>query len=538
VSEAVIEPGAVASAPGQVFSRESSGFVRVGSPWRMLLLNVANVGVVYIMFTYWAHPAVFPQSNLLLAIPLAAAFALPFNLLYGMLASIMPRTGSEYVFLSRTFHPAIGFMASFAAAMSQSFWVGIGGYWIAQFVLGPMFTSYGAVSGNETIAAIGAWASEPNTYFIFGTVFIVLMAALNIRGLRAYLKFQDINWVVGAATGILLLVIFLLASTTAFQAGFDRYAAATGVPGYQATLDLAAANGMPTGISLTDTLGIIPIIWLVAWASTYIGGEVRTPTKTQLRATVGGMLLYAGIAWVLFLAISAAVTVDFNQALAWLSYNPPADVTVEAYPVFMLYAGVLIDNLPLFLIVAAGLVLWSYLWIPSAMIIATRAMFAWSFDRLAPEKLSEVHPRYNSPWVAVIVVSVIGEAFLILYHIGVFKFLTPALAYYVVFWLVSLCGLLFPYLPRTRPLLEASTVNWRIAGIPVMSICGAIGLLYFSIGLYFMLTNDLLFLNTPEQLVTTALQFIIPLGIFFVARAYRQRQGLPIDAAFREIPPE
>jgi hypothetical protein len=53
-----------------------------------------------------------------------------------------------------------------------------------------------------------------------------------------------------------------------------------------------------------------------------------------------------------------------------------------------------------------------------------------------------------------------------------------------------------------------------------------------------MLTNDLLFLNTPEQLVTTALQFIVPLGIFFAARAYRQRQGLPIDAAFREIPPE
>ena len=538
MSEAVIEPGAVAPAPGQVFSRESSGFVRVGSPWRMLLLNVANVGVVYIMFTYWAHPAVFPQSNLLVAIPIAAAFALPFNLLYGMLSSIMPRTGSEYVFLSRTFHPAIGFMASFAAAMSQSFWVGIGGYWIAQFVLGPMFSSYGAVSGNETIASIGAWASEPNTWFIFGTVFIVLMAALNIRGLRAYLKFQDINWVIGAVTGIVLLAIFLFASTAAFQAGFDRYAAATGVPGYQATLDMAAANGMPTGISLTDTLGIIPIIWLIAWASTYVGGEVRTPTKTQLRATVGGMLLYAGIAWVLFFAISTAVTVDFNQALSWLSYNPPADTTVEAYPVFMLYAGVLIDNLPLFLLVAAGLVVWSYLWIPSAMIIATRAMFAWSFDRIAPAKLSEVHPRYNSPWVAVIVVSIIGEAFLILYHIGVFKFLTPALAYYVVFWLVSLCGLLFPYLARTRPLLEQSAVNWRIAGIPVMSICGAIGLVYFSIGLYFMLTNDLLFLNTPEQLVTTALQFIVPLGIFFVARAYRQRQGLPFDAAFREIPPE
>ena len=538
MSEAVASPAAGAQAPGQIFSRESSGLVRIGSPWRMLLLNVANVGVVYIMFTYWSHPGVFPQSNLLVAIPVAAALALPFNLLYGMFASIMPRTGSEYVFLSRTFHPAIGFMASFAAAMSQAFWVGIGGYWIAQFVLGPLFSSYGAVSGNETIASIGAWASEPTTWFIFGTVFIVLMAALNIRGLRAYLRFQDINWIIGAVTGLLLLVIFLVATTTAFQAGFDHYAVATGIPTYQGTLDLARESGMPTGMTVRDTLGIIPIIWLIAWASTYLGGEVRTPTKTQLRATVGGMLLYAGIAFVLFFAISRSVTVEFNQALTWLSYNYTGDQTVEAYPVFMLYAGVLIDNLLVFLIVGAGLVLWSYFWLPSAMLIATRAMFAWSFDRLVPEKLSEVHPRYNSPWVAVIVVAVIAESFLILYHIGVFQFLTPALAYYVVFWLVSLCGLVFPFLPRTRPLLEASAVNWRLFGIPVMAICGVFGLFYFSVGLYFMLTTDLLFLNSPQQLVTTSLQFIVPLVIFFAAREYRRRQGVPIDAAFREIPPE
>ena len=190
-----------------------------------------------------------------------------------------------------------------------------------------------------------------------------------------------------------------------------------------------------------------------------------------------GCSLYAGIAVGLFFAISRPVTTEFNQALTWLSYNYAGDQTVEAYPVFILYAGVLIDNLALFLLVGAGLVLWSYLWIPSAMLIATRAMFAWSFDRVMPDKLSAVHSRYNSPWVAVLVVAVIGELFLILYHVGVFQFLTPALAYYFVFWLVALCGVVFPFLPRTRALLEGSAVDWRIAGIPVMSICGVVGLL-------------------------------------------------------------
>jgi hypothetical protein len=53
-----------------------------------------------------------------------------------------------------------------------------------------------------------------------------------------------------------------------------------------------------------------------------------------------------------------------------------------------------------------------------------------------------------------------------------------------------------------------------------------------------MLTNDLLFLNSPSQLVTTAMQFIVPLVLFFAVSFYRRRRGLPIEAAFREIPPE
>ncbi len=524
--------------PRELFSRESSGFVRVGTPWRMLLLNVANIGVTYIMFTYWTHPAVFPRSNLLYAIPIALLLAIPFNLLYAMFSATMPRTGSEYVFLTRTFHPVVGFMASFAAAMSQAFWAGIGGYWIAQLVLGPLMASYGTISGNETMARIGEWANTPSTWFWFGTIFLMLMAGLNILGLRAYLRFQDINWIVGAVTGVLLLGIFVFTSRASFSAGWNEYASATGIPGYADTLRLAREAGMPTGFSLRDTLGILPIIWLIAWASTYIGAEVRSPLRTQLRATVGGVILYAGIAFALLVVMSRPVGIGFNQSLAFLSYNPPADTTVEAYPVFMLYAGLIIKSIPVFLLVGIGLVLWSYFWIPSAMMISTRAMFAWSFDRLAPEQLSAVHRKYNSPWVAVLVVAVIGETFLILYHNNVFTFLTPALAYYFVFWLVSLAGVVFPYLQRTRPLFENGPANWRIAGVPVMTICGAVGLLYFSIALWFMLTNDLLFLNGSKQLWTTFGQFAIPFVLFFVMRAVRKAQGVPIDATFREIPPE
>jgi hypothetical protein len=71
-----------------------------------------------------------------------------------------------------------------------------------------------------------------------------------------------------------------------------------------------------------------------------------------------------------------------------------------------------------------------------------------------------------------------------------------------------------------------------------MTLCGSVGLVYFSISLWFMLTNDLLFLNGPKQLWTTFAQFAVPFVLFFVMRAIRKAQGVPIDATFREIPPE
>jgi basic amino acid/polyamine antiporter, APA family len=535
---AATEAAPLAGGQGHIFSRESSGFVRVGTPWRMLALNFANIGFTYIMFTIWAHPAVFPQSNLLVALVVAAGFALFINMLYAQFATIMPRTGGEYVWLSRTFHPAIGFACSFAAAVSQSFWVGIGGYWIGSYVLGPMLTAFGASAGDATLSSWGATFSDPNVWFWLGTACVVLFSAINLRGLRFYLRFQDLNWIVGILTLVALAFVFLTSSHQDFVAGWDTYAAATGVPTVQGTFDLAAQAGMPTGFSITDTLGIAGIIFIMAFASTSIGAEVRTPKRSQLYGAVGGIIAYLGAVILLVLLLDKVVGLDFNQAVAWLSYNAPEGATVEAYPVFITFTGVLIHNTLLLLFVGAGMVLWSYFWLPSAQMIATRSMFAWSFDRLVPEKISEVGEKSRAPWVAVLITAVIAESFLFLYWQGVFSFLQPALAYNLVFFIASVAGIVFPYLKKTKPLYEASEVGYKVAGIPLMTICGVVGVIWFGLGTYYMLTVDALFLNSQAGLITTGLQFAIPLVIFFVAKWYRGRQGINLNATFAEIPPE
>ena len=51
-------------------------------------------------------------------------------------------------------------------------------------------------------------------------------------------------------------------------------------------------------------------------------------------------------------------------------------------------------------------ILW---WTPTGFMLGTRNMFAWSFDRLAPEKLTAVSDRFHTPVIATMTIGCIVE---------------------------------------------------------------------------------------------------------------------------------
>jgi amino acid transporter len=533
--------GVAAPASGEVYSRRATGLVRLGTPLRVLILNFANIGLVYIMFTYWAQPAVFPRSNLIAALAIAAVLNAIFCLALAIFTSSFPRSGGEYVYVSRSLHPAIGFAVSFAAALSQAFWVGVGGYWISTLVLAPVTSTFGTTTGNQTLIDWGSRFASTNSGFIFGTAFVLISMLINLGGLRRYFRFQAINFPIGVLTFLVLLGVYLFSSPADFKEGLNSYAGGAGGSA-NAFDDIVAAardGGMPSGTSLIDTLGIIGIIFAVGIASTSIAGEVRTPKRTQVIGSVGGSLVYSLAVILLALLMFKPVSEGFNKAASWVSYNTDAyyDI-IPSDPTFVTWVAVLVDNPLVLLLVGIGLVIWSYFWIPSAMLIATRALFAWSFDRLVPTKLSEVNPRTNSPVWAVVTVAIVGEAFLIAYWQGWFDFLAPFLAYTVVFFVTSIAAIVAGYRPSTRRFLADAGWDKRIAGVPLISLCGIVGAAYWALALYYALHEDLLFLNTTKQIVLTTLQFVMPLVIFAGVYLWRKSQGIDLELAYRELPPE
>jgi amino acid transporter len=110
------------------FVRKSSGLVKTGSPWRIFVMTVTDQGVGAFMATFFLYGVgAFPRSNMLLALLMCTVFLTLFNLAYGLLAATYPRSGGEYVFLSRILHPAIGFIANFGAYIAFCFFSATGG---------------------------------------------------------------------------------------------------------------------------------------------------------------------------------------------------------------------------------------------------------------------------------------------------------------------------------------------------------------------------------------------------------------------------
>ena len=97
--------------------------------------------------------------------------------------------------------------------------------------------------------------------------------------------------------------------------------------------------------------------------------------------------------------------------------------------------------------------------------------------------------------------------------------------------------MLFPFV--RRELYEHSPAKLEVAGIPVISIAGAVTLVG-EIGtalIYFFYPT----LGLPSFLTTAEVLFIpliIGVVIFVVAKMIRRRQGIDLSAVYQEIPPE
>jgi amino acid transporter len=168
-------------------------------------------------------------------------------------------------------------------------------------------------------------------------------------------------------------------------------------------------------------------------------------------------------------------------------------------------------------------------------------MLAWSFDKVMPEKLSEVDERTHSPILAVITVAILFIASTAAYAFtDWFTTLTVLFPETLTLLVVAVAGMALPY--RRRQLYESSARARKVAGIPLLTLVAFIAFIGFLAAEIILLTDP----GSGTSISENPRIVLISLGIFFVvgpliymgARALRRSQGIDLDLAYAEIPPE
>ena len=210
-------------------------------------------------------------------------------------------------------------------------------------------------------------------------------------------------------------------------------------------------------------------------------------------------------------------------------------------PWITFYAAVLKPSFILILFVAFT---WFYTLINLAQtyfFYCSRIVFAWSFDRLIPEKVCYIHPTLHSPIIAILIIALIAE-------VGVIDAATGGvMGAQLNFVFFAVCTQLVPVLaitifPFTKPdLFENSSafVKRKIGNIPVITIVGSITMLY----LLWMIIASFMYPAVGGRIsggtLGTLASFVISgLIVFYVARAYRMsKEGIDINWTFQSVPP-
>ena len=416
-------PSSVSGSP--LFSRNATGLVKLGTPYKLMVMNIVNIGITYAAFYFWLLPLNFPRTSLMDALLLTLPFGLGFLLTYALLAISMPRSGGEYLWISRAVHPAIGWGTSMMGAVANAFYVGLGGYWVATLALGPVLSIFGVTQHSSTLINWGNKLQAtgfPSWPWAFGVFFALLAGVVLLAGMRVYYRFQQFVWYVAVVTLGVGVVTMFTSSQTAFRHAFNRYAVGSGGPHGAYHMIEVAARAKPSGITAYDLFGMFALVSYTAVVSAYLGGEVRSPRKSQLIAGVGGGLLYFAFLVIIVLAIGHSPGESFNNAAAWVNGNAPKSYPVTSSPTFMLWMSLLAGTSPILLLcVGIGLTLFSLNWIPTAAIQSGRAMFAWGFDRIIPERASAVSKRTGAPTVSTAVIIAVGIALITMYADGLFN---------------------------------------------------------------------------------------------------------------------
>jgi len=515
--------------PG-VFIREATGLVREFS-WFDAFAITWNATIVFSLFIVTPAVGLFPGTNPMIALVLLFVLAMFYAVNFGWLAMAMPRSGGPYVYNTRVLHPAVGFMGEFLLAINYILSGAVIFNILISWTLSWFLSSLG-------FAEAASMVTQPSVLFALASIVVIIAVLLNLFP-------KSLSWFFRATIALSLVgaAVLLPAMLSGFGRFPELFTKATGVD-YNSIIPLAMQNGFGTGHNWTSTM--LTLAWLgpfwLGFGGVYIAGEVKNVRKSMLWGTVGANITF-NICYIVFVGSIYLVSgYTWYNALSWLYDKGGTAYPLAFDPSIQNMAAIMVPYPWVGPVVAFTMLASMSALIPVFHLWISRGTFMWAFDRLLPEKYTEVSERLHTPIIALVATSIVLEiALAISIFSGLFSvWLNAAWLGAVGILITSVSGMLLPYVSKTKKIYESAPaiVRTKVAGVPLITIGGTGTFLFMAIFFVTAAMNPSVNPLGESQMLSIPILCIIGLAYFYLAKYYRQRQGIDLSIAYKELPPE
>jgi amino acid transporter len=537
-----------------VFVRKATGLTRPFGVYDTLIIAVGAINLGSgTLLVYSSSLAFAPGYNYVLSLLIATILNLFVVLAYSQITVAMPRSGGDYVFVSRIINPTLGFANNFFWTVLSILGIAWNCLFMAGTAVSTSLTVGGAVLKSDYMTALGQAATQPIWGFVIGVVtmlFIMILMIVQVKWLKLV---NLITFIVGMITVVVWIAILGMTPLSSFISSFNSFAQpyTNSTNSYQMIIQSAHSNGMSIAVNWDAVLGAtlitLPISYFTVGGANivnFFSGEIKEVSKSAVWSTLGALIGVFVFDALIGVALFNATGYEFMSALSYLAFNVPSSYTLPVSPFLPLIVDIAAPNIGIVMLTLIGMISWLYLLAMSYYLIATRNIFAWSFDGVIPTWFSEVNTKYRTPVRSVItitIVAVFGIAFYELIFPVAFSYSNFTTGYNTAWLVACASAAVFPFIKKDTFEAQPTYVKKRIAGIPTMTIFGILGALSTIVMDIFVALNPS-YAGIPANLsnislVILGLIFVVGFVFFVASKAIQKSRGLDLSLVFKEIPP-
>jgi len=508
-----------------VFLREATGLRKNASLFDAIALNISNMSAGVALASIGYTTILLPTMsgvNLIYGSLIAFALSIPQIIVYTMLSTRIPRTGGDYVWLSRLTPGWYGSIMTFAGwtmgnmpyfslvAISTVFAIGSVGSLLGYASLTPL-----SIPSNSA-------GSAPVLQFIIGFVIITVFVAINVFKPKAGFKFVSVLTIMGAF-GIVLAILSLVIGG---QTGVINYMNSLHASGANETYtSLANSYSGPT-FDLHNTLFALPFFAVFIYpylnAGPAVSSELKNERTRRFNVAIGACAIFA------FVTLSFGAMYyagGYNFVTAALSNSDM--VYTYSFNFWTMAIGAS-SSVVLQWVIGIFWVAWDFAIIAYLAIVMSRYLMAQAFDRFLPSAIAYVSDR-GSPVYALLVEYAIGVAMMA----GVIAFYGTLVALYGT---AALGMLFFASVGVAAALYGYRKEKGRTKAI--MIIAGTVTAIVFLFYDYMFVAYASIWGGNILAYGYNAGAVIFGIIIYILSKRYHAKRGLDISLVFKEIPPE